>query len=107
MSYSIRLEINTGGQEPATVWDGWNYTSNVAQMWRAAGTNLAEHHGKTADTVIPELEAAIQELAAHPDKYRAMDAPNGWGTCDDLVPALRKLLAGYRAHPLATVAVSR
>lgn len=36
MSLDLALTIDTGGPEPAVVWDGWNYTHNVNQMWRAA-----------------------------------------------------------------------
>lgn len=107
MSYDIWLEIDTGGEDRARVWDGWNFTSNVSGMWRAAGTDLAEHHDKKAGDVSGELEAAITELEANPVKYKAMDSPNKWGTYDDLVPALKRLLAAYREHPLATVQVWR
>lgn len=55
--------------------------------------------------VASELAKAITELEASPDKYRAMDSPNGWGTYDHLVPALHRLLVQYRAHPLASVYV--
>lgn len=107
MSYDIWLEIDTGGPEKATVWDDFNFTSNVSPMWRAAGVDLAEHHGKKAGDVAPELEAAIKELEANPVKYSAMNSPNGWGRYEHLVPRLKGLLAGYRANPLATVVVSR
>lgn len=106
MSYDIYLTIDTGGPEPAYLTD-WNFTSNVSPMWRAAGTDLAEHHGKKAGDLIDELGEAIGELKAQPDRYRAMDSPNGWGTYEHLLPRLEVLLAQYRAHPLATVVVSR
>lgn len=52
------------------------------------------------DEVTGDMEAA-------PGKYRALDAPNGWGTFEHLAPALRRLLATFEAHPKATVWVSR
>lgn len=107
MSYDIYLRIGTGGPQPATVGPDWNFTSNVAPMWRAAGVDLAEHHGKKAGDVADELDAAIQEMEANPAKYRAMDSPNGWGTYEHLMPRLKVLLEAYRSHPLATVEVSR
>lgn len=108
MSYDVWLEMDTGGKEKAVAWDeGWNFTSNVSGMWRAAGTDLAEHHGKRAADVIPELEAAIATLEADPERFKAMDSPNRWGTYESLVPALKRLLEGYREHPAATVAVWR
>lgn len=108
MSYDIWLTIDTGGESPVEISDTWwNYTSNVSAMWRAAGVDLAEHDGKLAGDVAQELALAIVELQEHPAKYRAMDSPNGWGTYDNLVPALIRLLDTYTLHPRATVVVSR
>ena len=33
MSLDLRLTIDTGGPEPAVVWDGWNMTHNVNPMY--------------------------------------------------------------------------
>lgn len=107
MSYDIWLNIDTGGPEPATVWSEFNFTSNVAPMWRAAGADLAEFDGKRAGDCALILAGAIAELEGDPAKYRAMDSPNGWGTYDHLLPALRKLLAGFQQHPSTTVVVWR
>lgn len=98
MSYDIRLTIDTGGSEPATVWDGWNYTSNIAPMWRHAGADLAEFHGKKAGECAPLLAAAIERMEADPETYLAMNPPNGWGSYEGLLRALRDLLAALRAH---------
>lgn len=107
MSYDIWLEIDTGGPEPATVAQDWNYTSNCAPMWRAAGAPLADFDGELADTCLPVLNHAIAELENNPDPYRAMDPENGWGSYDSLLPALRRLRDMFAAHPRATVRVSR
>jgi hypothetical protein len=106
MSYDIWLQVDTGGPEPLTTGD-WNFTSNVSRMWRAAGADLAEFHGKSAAECAPVLRSAIAVLEADPDRFSAMDSPNGWGTYRQLVPALRRLLGLFEAHPKTTVAVSR
>lgn len=106
LSYDVWLEVDTGGPEPAGLTD-WNFTSNVAPMWRAAGADLAEFDGRTAGDCLPVLVAAIAEMEALPGKFRAMDSPNGWGTYDHLLPRLRVLADQFRAHPKATVRVSR
>lgn len=107
MSYDIWLEMDTGGPEPARVTEAWNYTSNCGQMWRTAGADLADFHGKTAADCLPVLDAAIAELQAHPDTYEAMNPPNGWGSYDTLVPQLEVLAQEFRYHPKATVRVWR
>jgi len=96
MRYDIWLTIHTGGPEPATVWIDFNFRAD-----------LAEFAGKLAGHCAPTLAAAIAELERDPAKYQAMDSPNGWGTYEHLLPALRELLAAFEAHPKATVVVWR
>jgi hypothetical protein len=107
VSYDIWLTIDTGGPEPAAIGGDWNFTSNAARTWRAAGADLAEFAGRLAGDCVPTLAAAIAELECNASKYRQMDPPNGWGKYDDLLPALRTLLDLFRAHPKATVVVYR
>lgn len=107
MSYDIHLEINCGVPEHnAVVWDDWNYTSNCAPMWRAAGADLAEFDGHTAQECTAVLEMAVGELKANPEKYKKMDSPNGWGKYENLVPRLDVLLDAFRLYPKATVCVN-
>lgn len=107
MSYDIWLEIDTGGEEPARITDGWNYTSNCGPMWRAAGADLAQFHGRAAGDCLAELDSAIAELKGNPQKYVPMNPPNGWGSWASLVPRLDELAADFRRHPKATVRVWR
>lgn len=87
-------------------WD-WNFTSNSAPVWCAAGADLASFHGKPAGECAASVIAALAELQRDPDKYRAMDSPNGWGTYSDLLPALTRLLAHLLEWPEAIVEVSK
>lgn len=107
VSYDIWLEVDTGGPEPASVGESWNYTSNCVGMWCAAGIDLGECHGRDAGGCAEGLEAAIATLKAEPDRFRAMNPANGWGSYETLVPALEELLATWTAHPKATVHVWR
>lgn len=106
MSYDIWLEIDTGAGHKARIFD-WNFTSNVARMWRHAGADLAEFDGKRAGDCADILAAAVERMAADPETYREMDSPNGWGTYDQLLPALRELLEAMRTHPNTAVGVWR
>lgn len=106
MSYDVWLEIDTGGAEPAALTD-WNYTSNCGPMWRAAGANLSEFHGKVASECLPLLQMALALMRREPARFEAMNPDNGWGSYDTLLPALDKLAAQFAAHPKATVKVHR
>jgi hypothetical protein len=76
-------------------------------MWRHAGADLASFHGRLAGDCTATLATAIAVLRGNPDRYREMNPENGWGDYDSLLPALVDLLALFRAHPFATVVVSR
>jgi hypothetical protein len=106
VSYDVWLEIDTGGPEPAEVGRSHNMTSNVAPMWRHAGCDLAEAHGRTAGEMLPTLTAAIEKMRAEPAVYRAMNPPNGWGSYENCLAFLERLRADWAAHPKATIAVS-
>ena len=106
MSYDIWLEVDLGGPEPIRIDNGWNYTSNCGPMWRAAGIDLAECHGRDAGRCAEELRAAINTLKADPARFQAMNPPNGWGSFDTLVPALEELLKLFESAPRAIVRVS-
>lgn len=107
MSYDIYLEIDTGGPEPATVYEIGNYTSNVARMWaKALGYRLADLHGKGAAESLPELERGVAAMESDPDGYRDMNPANGWGDYDGALDYLRQLRDGCARHPRTTIYIS-
>lgn len=85
----------------------WNYTTNMAPAWRAAGADLAEFHGKRASTCARVLAAALEKMRATPADFERFNASNGWGSMATLVPALERLLAQMRERPRSIVRVSR
>lgn len=115
MSYDLYLEIDTGGAERAIVSEHWNYTSNVAPMWRLAmpeTDGLAGMEGLTGAEAAEVLRAGIARMEAEPAVYRALDPPNGWGSFDGdeyggTLQALKDWLAECERHPKATMTVSR
>ena len=106
MSYDVHLTIDTGaGNTVSALWE--NHTSNTAPMWRAAGADIAEMHGKTARECAPILRAAIAAMRADPAKYQAMNPPNGWGDYGTCRSFLERLADGFEEHPNCIVGVSR
>ena len=99
MSLDLALVIDTGGPEPARVWDEWNCTHNINPMWVAAlpsGQTLGAFlEGKTAAEALPGLRAALAAMEDNPTRFRALEPANGIG--NGVVPqqaahALRLLL---------------
>lgn len=86
-------------------------TSNLAPMWCAAGADLADFHGKTPAECAAVLGPAIDVLKSDPERFRAMNPPNGWGRYDDagegdpgLVTVLERLLKQLHAAALCPTA---
>lgn len=103
MSYDVYGNHANGNSESFS----WNFTSNCSRTWCLAGANIAEFAGKVAADCAPTLRAAIDNMERFPALYVALDAPNGWGTYWQLVPALKCLLGHFVEHPTAIVLVSR
>ncbi len=63
-------------------------------------------HFLAADAT-PDLRRAAGRMASDPEKYRAMNPPNGWGDYEGARDYLTDLLEGCLAHPKTTIYVSR
>ena len=105
MSGNLYLEIDTGGTEPATIWDR-NYTHNTNRMLRAAGFGFRDIDGMSAADAVARIEDAIRELKANPDRYREMNPENGWGSYEGILDVLCEFAQACHEHPKTTVAVS-
>lgn len=108
MSHWTYLDIDTGADEPATVVEIGNYTSNVSRMWFEAlgGKSLSDLHGRSAVEALPALDKAVTAMETDPEKYKAMNPPNGWGNYDGALDYLRRLRDGCAQHPKTVVHVS-
>lgn len=106
MSYDVYLVVQTGPAASAVVFES-NHTSNTSPMWRAAGCDLAEAHGKTAPELAAQLTRAVADMESRPEHYRPMNPANGWGSYDTALTFLRELLAACELHTFARVEVSR
>lgn len=89
-----------------------NITHNLSRMAKEAG--IYEHLWrpdeigiKRAHELVEPLEAGLLRLEAEPEKFRAYDAPNGWGKHEHLVAFVRDYLAACRDNPDAEVRVWR
>ena len=82
MSWDIGIALNEICFENAS----WNYTHNCNDMMRDAGYNWVYSLGgqKVIDT-IPKFQEMLQNLKHDPEKFRAMNPSNGWGSYDSLV----------------------
>ena len=89
-----------------------NITHNLGAMADAAGIYQhlwrPEELGITkAGQLIAPLREGLARLKAEPERFKAFDAPNGWGRYGYFVPFVEKYLAACEATPDADVSVSR
>ncbi len=92
----------------------FNITHNLNNMAHAAGIyECLWRHDEQAPPItkssqcIAPLRAGLAALKADPDAFRPMSATNGWGTYEQFVPWVEKVLAACEANPDALVRVSR
>lgn len=89
-----------------------NITHNLGQMaaksgcyealWRPDGFGF-----ERAAEIVPVLQEALARLEAEPERFKAFNPANGWGTYDGFVQFVRAYLAACREWPEAKVSVSR
>jgi hypothetical protein len=87
--------------------DVGNMTYNVGPAYHAAmGFSLSDLRGVKAAVAIKALEAGEAELRANLDRYRPLVRGEGtWGTIEQAVEYLHRLLDACRAMPDGTVSV--
>ena len=89
----------------------YNITHNLNNMAKAVGLYEVlwrpEEIGiTTAFQMIVPLEKAIDELVANPDKYKALNPPNGYGSYEDFVSFCRSVLDNCHKYPDAVIEAS-
>jgi hypothetical protein len=103
MSLDLYLECH----HCKTTLEDWNYTYNVSPMWFEAMKSLnPDHEGKmieieelTGAKAVLVVEKGLKALKADPEKYRALDPENGWGSYDEFVEHIPKLIEACEKHP--------
>lgn len=89
-----------------------NITHNLNTMADALGIYQCvwrpDQNGiKDARQLIEPLKKAIADMRSDPAKYKAFNAPNGWGMYDNFLPWLERLLQACETYPDDEVHVSR
>lgn len=103
MSYDVWLEC----PQCHLSTESLNETANTAVMWKHAGCDIGEFHGKKATTMISSLTVAISDIEGSPSMYVPMNPKNGWGSRETCLVFLRSILELCQRHPDLTVKVCR
>jgi len=94
---------HTTKQQPELFSGG--VTHNLGSMARAAGIYdvLWRCEYKKARDLIEPLTVGLRLLTSDPKRFHQYDAPNGWGTYENLVSFVQKLVDGCEEHPDAEI----
>lgn len=88
-----------------------NITHNLNNMAKAVGLYEVlwrpEEIGiTTASQMISFLEKGLEELVANPNKYKALNPSNGFGSYEDFVNFCKSVLHNCYEYPEATIEAS-
>lgn len=107
----MSLDVYLERVQPCEVFTA-NITHNLNTMAREAGIYEAlwrpeEIPVTVAGGLIPLLREGLAKLEAEPDRFRAFNPPNKWGSYEGLVAFVRRYLAACLEFPDATVRACR
>lgn len=107
----MSLDVSLEAVRPTEVYSA-NITHNLGAMAREAG--IYEHLWRpdeigvtSASELIEPLTAGLALLTADPERFKAHNAPNGWGRYEHLVLFVQCYLEACKENPEATVSVCR
>jgi hypothetical protein len=104
----LTVDVDTGGTVPHRVeLYSANITHNVNDMWMEAGVYdaLYNSEGDEAGKHLQVLAKGIKDMSENPEKYEAMDSPNGWGSYKHALPWLQKWYVACYSHPKAIIGI--
>ena len=78
-----------------------NEASIYQHLWRPEELDITK-----ASELIEPLTKGILDMKARPDHYKQFNAANGWGTYEQFIPWLEKLLTACEENPDAAIEVS-
>lgn len=107
----MSLDITLSAMRSTVVFDA-NLTHNLAKMADEAGIYKAlwrpEESGlKLAGELIPVLAEGLAWLERDPERFKALNPENGWGSYDTFVPVVRSYLQACRENPDAEIRARR
>lgn len=107
----MSLDVYLHAMREVDVFDA-NITHNLGTMAQQAGIYKhlwrPEELGITkAAGLIDPLREGLALLRSYPERFKAFDPPNGWGSYGGLVEFVAKYLQACEANPDASIRVSR
>ena len=105
MSYDVNFIIKHEHCE--YVGDKWiSHTSKTAEMMKeVCGSWPSTWDGMRCADMYPILMQGIALLKDNPERYRHLEAGNGWGTVETTINFLSQIAENCQKHPTAIIEV--
>jgi hypothetical protein len=106
----MSLQFDLLVTQPTVVYSD-SCTHNLSPMAKAAGLywilwGVADMYREfKASEILPTLEQGLQILRNDPETFRSFNAPNGWGTYEDLLTFVSGVINACKSHPEAIIRV--
>ena len=107
----MSLDVWLTAVRPTNVYEA-NITHNLGKMADEAG--IYQHLWRpeeigieTAAQLVEPLIAGLSLMKSDPSRFKAFDAPNGWGTYEQFIPWIERYLQACIENPDATIEVCR
>jgi hypothetical protein len=107
----MSLDVYLMEMKPVSIFES-NITHNLIKMADAVGIyrhlwRPDEIDVTKAAQLIEPLQTGLAKLLKDPEKYKALNPENGWGTYDGLVRFVAEYLEACEKNPYADVKVSK
>lgn len=107
----MSLDFNLTAVRPTEVFSA-NVTHNLAAMAQEAGLynvlwRPTENDFNVGGDAILALERGLELLKTEPDRFKALNPENGWGSYDVFVRFVEQVLEACRENRDAQISVSR
>jgi len=89
-----------------------NITHNLGTMAKAAGVYYylwrpEELDLEVAKELVEPLKLGLKELESNPEHYKSFNPSNGWGSYENLIEAVKEVIAACELNPEARIEVDR
>jgi hypothetical protein len=107
----MSLDVYLVVVKPTEVFSA-NITHNLSKMAEEAGIYYClwrpeELNITIAKQLINPLRIGLKKMKDNPEKFKAFNPPNGWGTYEHFVPWLEEYINACEAYPEANIKVNR
>lgn len=94
-----------GHEDRVEITNGITY--NLMPMFREAGWDHNELDDWSSEQMLPLAKRVLETLKREPERFRALNPSNGWGSYEDALWFFGELIQACKDNPKYKIAFSR